>query len=161
MTASPARTSTKSFTPSPHTMSRSWPMNEKMIIDASALYAVVDRRDPNHMLATPFLRSFARQGVFLLSNHVFDEIMTLVKMRLGVSAALQLGMRLRNSRHIEMVIFGQREEMATWHLFSRYMDKGWSYTDCASLALARQLGVQQAFTFDHHFSQMGLLVYPQ
>lgn len=136
-------------------------MNEKMIIDASALYAVVDRRDPNHMLATPFLRSFARQGVFLLSNHVFDEIMTLVKMRLGVSAALQLGMRLRNSRHIEMVIFGQREEMATWHLFSRYMDKGWSYTDCASLALARQLGVQQAFTFDHHFSQMGLLVYPQ
>lgn len=136
-------------------------MNEKMIIDASSLYAVVDRRDPNHMLATPFLRSFARQGVFLLSNHVFDEIMTLVKMRLGVSAALQLGMRLRNSRHIEMVIFGQREEMATWHLFSRYTDKGWSYTDCASLALARQLGVQQAFTFDHHFSQMGLLVYPQ
>ena len=136
-------------------------MNERMIIDTSALYAVVDSRDPNHFLAASFLRSFGKRGVFLLSNHVFDETMTLVKMRLGVSVALQLGIRLRNSRHIEMIIFGQREEMATWHLFSRYTDKGWSYTDCASLALARQLDVPQAFAFDHHFRQMGLLVFPQ
>ncbi|HHB91427.1 MAG TPA: PIN domain-containing protein [Anaerolineae bacterium] len=136
-------------------------MNERMIIDTSALYAVVDRRDPNHVLAASFLRRFGQRGVFLLSNHVFDETMTLVKARLGVSIALQLGIRLRNSRHIEMVIFGQREEMATWHLFSRYTDKGWSYTDCASLALAYQLDVHQAFAFDHHFRQMGLQVFPQ
>jgi len=105
------------------------PMNERMIIDTSALYAVVDKRDPNHFLAANFLRTFAQRGVFILSNHVFDETMTLVKVRLGMSVALQLGIRLRNSRHIEMIVFGQREEIATWHLFSRYTDKGWSYTD--------------------------------
>ena len=136
-------------------------MNERMIIDTSALYAVVDRRDPNHVIAARFLRRYSERGVFILSNHVFDEIMTLVKTRLGVSVALQLGIRLRNSRHMEMIIFGQREEIATWHLFSRYTDKGWSYTDCASLALARQLGVDQAFAFDHHFRQMGLQIFPQ
>ena len=135
-------------------------MNERMIIDTSALYAVVDKRDPNHFLAANFLRTFAQRGVFILSNHVFDETMTLVKVRLGMSVALQLGIRLRNSRHIEMIVFGQREEIATWHLFSRYTDKGWSYTDCASLALARQLGVNSAFAFDHHFRQMGLQVFP-
>jgi len=136
-------------------------MNEKMIIDTSALYAVVDKRDPNHHLAAGFLRTFTRQGVFLLSNHVFDETMTLVKVRLGAPVALQLGIRLRNSRYISMVIFGRQEEMATWHIFSRYTDKGWSYTDCASLALAQQRGLDSAFAFDHHFRQMGLHVFPQ
>ena len=121
---------------------------------------MVDKRDPNHPLAANFLRTFTQRGVFVLSNHVFDETMTLVKVRLGISVALQLGIRLRNSRHIEMVVFGQREEIATWHLFSRYTDKGWSYTDCASLALARQLGLPRAFAFDHHFRQMGLQVFP-
>ena len=135
-------------------------MTERMIIDTSALYAVVDKRDPNHFLAANFLRTFTQRGVFILSNHVFDETMTLVKVRLGMPVALQLGIRLRNSRYIESVIFGQREEIATWHLFSRYTDKGWSYTDCASLALARQMGVESAFAFDHHFRQMGLQVFP-
>ena len=137
-------------------------MNEKTIIDTSALYAVVDRRDPNYQIAAGFLRTFTRQGgIFILSNHVFDETMTLIKVRLGMSVALQLGVRLRNSRYFEMIVFGQREEIAAWHLFSRYTDKDWSYTDCASLALARQLGIDSAFAFDHHFRQMGLQVFPK
>lgn len=135
-------------------------MNKKTIIDTSALYAAIDKNDPNHFRAARFLKSYSQNGVFILSNHVFDETMTLVKMRLGMSVALQLGLRLRNSRHIERIIFGQREEIATWHIFSRYADKGWSYTDCASLALARQLGIDSAFAFDHHFRQMGLQVLP-
>ena len=135
-------------------------MEKKLIIDTSALYAVVDKRDPNHIRASHFLRSFTKEGTFILSNHVFDEIMTLAKMRLGMHVALQLGIRLRNSRYMEMIVFGQREEIATWSIFSRYTDKGWSYTDCASLALARQMDIDGAFAFDHHFRQMGLQVFP-
>ena len=82
--------------------------------------------------------------------------MTTVKARLGMQVALQLGIRLRNSRFVEMVIFSTAEEQELWRIFSRYTDKAWSYTDCACLALARQRTIQQAFSFDHHFTQMGL-----
>lgn len=41
-----------------------------------------------------------------------------------------------------------------------YPYKAWSYTDCACLALAQQRNVQQAFAFDHHFTQMGLQIVP-
>ena len=130
------------------------------IADTSGLYALVDRNDPHHSKAVAFLKAHAAVGSLLVSNHVFDEAMTLVKMRLGMQTALQLGIRLRNSRFVEMVTFSTAEEQETWRIFSRYTDKAWSYTDCACLALARQRDVQQAFSFDHHFTQMGLTKVP-
>ncbi len=132
-----------------------------IIADTSGLYAAVDQHDPNHRPAAAFLRSLPHeQRRLLVSNHVFDEAMTLVKIRLGLPAALQLGMRLRASRLVDLVVFGPEEESLTWQLFGRYKDKAWSYTDCACLALAQHRGIRQAFSFDRHFHQMGLEVLP-
>jgi predicted nucleic acid-binding protein len=131
-----------------------------IIVDTSALYALVDRKDPNHGRAAAYLGSVTTARSLIVSNHIFDESMTLVKMRLGMAAALQLGMRLRNSRLIEMIIFGPAEEQSVWRIFTQFQDKEWSYTDCACLALAQQRKTDVAFTFDHHFRQMGLHMEP-
>jgi predicted nucleic acid-binding protein len=131
-----------------------------VIADTSGLYAVVDRSDPYYGRAANFLKAHAAVGSLLVSNHVFDETMTLVKARLGMQVALQLGLRLRNSRFVEMVIFSAAEEQETWRIFGHYTDKEWSYTDCACLVLARQRNVQEAFSFDQHFAQMGLTRVP-
>ena len=125
-----------------------------VIADTSGLYALVDRKDPHHLQAATFLKTHAAAGSLLLCNHVFDETMTLVKARLGMPVALQLG--LRHSRFVDMVIFSEADEQETWRVFSSYADKNWSYTDCACLMLAKSRNIQQAFTFDHHFTQMGL-----
>jgi predicted nucleic acid-binding protein len=131
-----------------------------VIADTSGLYALVDRTDPHHAQAAAFLKAQAAAGSLLISNHVFDEAMTLVKARLGMDVALQLGIRLRNSRFVEMVTFSGAEEQETWRIFSYYTDKEWSYTDCACLALAQKRNIRQAFSFDHHFIQMGLIRVP-
>jgi uncharacterized protein len=39
--------------------------------------------------------------------------------------------------------------------FRRYKDKEWSFTDCVSFVLMRELKVTEAFTTDHHFRQAG------
>ena len=132
----------------------------QVITDTSALYALVDHTDPHHLSAANFLKAQASRRALLVSNHVFDEAMTLVKARLGMRVALQLGLRLRNSRFVEMVVFSPAQEQETWRIFSQYTDKDWSYTDCACLVLARGYELQQAFTFDHHFAQMGLVMVP-
>lgn len=132
----------------------------QLIADSSGLYALVDRNDPHHLQAASFLKAQAQAGAFLVCNHVFDETMTLVKARLGTRVALQLGLRLRNSRFVEMVVFSMADEQETWRVFSQHTDKEWSYTDCACLVLARQRELQQAFSFDRHFPQMGLTLVP-
>jgi predicted nucleic acid-binding protein len=131
-----------------------------LIADTSGLYALADRKDPHHTQAAAFLKTLTLADSLLVSNHVFDETMTAVKARLGMQAALQLGLRLRNSRLVEMVIFSPADEQETWRVFSQCADKAWSYTDCACRVLAHRRGIGQAFTFDRHFAQMGLEMAP-
>ncbi len=133
----------------------------QIIADTSGFYALVDRTDPHHEAAAAFLKSIRTPSTLLVSNHIFDEAMTLTKARLGVAVARQLGMRLRNSSLIELIVVDGGEEAASWRLFSNYHDKAWSYTDCVCLALAQNRAITQAFSFDDHFAQMGLQMVPQ
>ena len=132
----------------------------QLIADTSGLYALADRKDPHHGPAAAFLKGLTLADSLLVSNHVFDETMTTVKARLGMQAALQLGLRLRNSRLVEMVVFSPADEQEIWRVFSQHTDKAWSYTDCACRMLAQQRSIGQAFTFDRHFAQMGLAMAP-
>jgi len=131
-----------------------------VLVDTSAIYALVDSNDPNHSAAAAFVR---REGVHLtlvLSDYVFSETMTLVKARQGADAAVQVGRRLRTSRMYRLVYLTAEDEQSTWNLFCKYIDKGWSYVDCSCLALMRSLGINEAFAFDRHFNQMGILCLP-
>lgn len=40
-------------------------------------------------------------------------------------------------------------------LFRRHGDKEWSFTDCISFIVMRELRIRDAFTTDHHFEQAG------
>jgi len=40
-------------------------------------------------------------------------------------------------------------------LFRRHDDKEWSFTDCVSFAVMRELKIADAFTTDNHFAQAG------
>ena len=49
------------------------------------------------------------------------------------------------------------EERAERILF-RYTDKDFSFADAISFAVMERLGIQLAFTFDHHFEQYGFTI---
>jgi predicted nucleic acid-binding protein len=45
-----------------------------------------------------------------------------------------------------------------WEIFARFnVAKEWSFTDCTSYAVMKQLGITEVFAFDHHFTQMGFV----
>ena len=131
------------------------------VVDTSAIYAYVYQGDVNYQRIHAFIQQHGRNGRFLLSNYVFDETMTLLKSHFGAETAVRAGQMLRDSQLFQLVYLTAADEQATWDIFQRYLDKRWSYTDCACLALLRRLGIQDAIAFDRHFHQMGVIVHPQ
>ena len=45
-------------------------------------------------------------------------------------------------------------------MFFRYRDKDFSFTDCTSFILMRELKLREALTTDHHFVQAGFAIKP-
>lgn len=129
--------------------------NPRALIDTGAIYAFVTRTDPHHESATQLVREWlSGQGVFVLTDVVFAETMTLLKARLNSEIALKVGRELRKNPAYAWLSLGEEGERETWSVFQRFADKEWSYTDCAILAMARRERIPSVFAFDHHFSQM-------
>jgi hypothetical protein len=127
-------------------------------VDTSAWYAYVNRVDPDHAGVAGFLENFS--GQLVTSNYIFDELITLVRTRLGYSEALRVGAVLRNADIVHLERVTSADEEAAWRLFQDRSDKTYSFTDCTSFVLMRRLALAHTLATDEHFRQEGFVVYP-
>ena len=56
---------------------------------------------------------------------------------------------------MQSIFIGPEQTAMAWELFRNRPDKNWGATDCASFVVMRELGIEDAFTVDHHFEQAG------
>ncbi len=131
-----------------------------LLIDTSALHALNYARDDNHSEAVLYFKSLAGRVKPILTEWIFIETMNLTKARLGPTYAIAFGRSLKASKAFYPFNLTENDKRVTWHIFERYHDKAWSYTDCSLLAVAQRLEIRRVFTFDHHIRQMGLDVVP-
>src|SRR5437660_11654502 len=124
--------------------------------------ACADGADPAHSRSATGRDAALKAGQALVTtDFVVDETLTLIRLRLGVDAAgrwwkqIDASLRLRWER-----IDSDRFEKAR-QLFFQYRDKDFSFTDCASFAVMRELRLTHALTTDRHFRQMGFQVVPR
>jgi predicted nucleic acid-binding protein len=130
-----------------------------VLVDSSFLLAMVDRDDKHHPEAVGVLRELGKVTL-LVTSHIFDEAMTLIKVRLGSEVAIRTGRQLRLSTLFRLTHVTEGDDEAAWEIFSQYTDKDWSYTDCSCLAMMRKLGITEVLSFGHHFDQMGIVRLP-
>ena len=105
-----------------------------VFVDSGAFAALADRNDRHHREAKRLLRRLGRERRPLVtSTYVVDELLTLVRMRVGHANAVRIGERLMQTRWCRVVDVGDDTREAT---------------DCTSFALMHAMSLQQAFTFD-------------
>lgn len=136
-------------------------MARSLFVDTSGWYALIDRRDIEHTRIAELVRRLVTDGVRLVStDYVIDESCTLTKVRSGALAASRLLDLLDETvaLDLEWIDPGRFDRAKT--LFRKYDDQQFSFTDCTSFVVMRELRMTEAITTDHHFRIAGFDVLP-
>jgi predicted nucleic acid-binding protein len=134
-------------------------LNHAVFVDTSAWYALADRGDTYHQPAVRIAHSLrASRRLLVTTNHVTSETYTLVRARLGYAPAQDFLSRLRASSYTERRFVPEAWEDAAEVLLAQYRDQDFSYVDATSFITMRRLGLQEVFTFDHHFTVVGFIL---
>ena len=129
---------------------------ESVFADSAFFYALVDRHDAAHRAAVEALHSLASDRHPLIStDYVVDEALTLAKSRAGSLAALRLLDRIEATALMRMDWIGPARFAAAKSFFRKHADHGYSFTDCTSFVVMRELGITDALTTDGHFAEAG------
>jgi uncharacterized protein len=132
-----------------------------VFVDTGAFVALRNRGEREHGLARDVLSGLVAEGAVLLtSNYVFAETYTALLVRVGRQEAIEWGRRFRASDAIELVRVDESLERDAWAILESHDDKPWSYVDVTSFALMDREGIREAFAFDRHFIQRGLVLLP-
>ena len=126
----------------------------KIFVDSSAIAALIIKNDDNHKKALTSLKQMTKMNVeLILSNFAVAETYNLIAVRVYPGKAREW--LLTNTWTVERV--SAADELEAYKIIEKYADKRYSYTDATSFALIKRLGLDLAFTFDHHFKQYGIL----
>ena len=134
-----------------------------IFIDTGAWYAAEVEDDINHTSARKFLLQLSKgsYGVPLTSDYVLDEAMTLLRSRWGLSSATSFIDKIRSSSSVRVAWVDESLFEKSLEIFRKSEKRRWSFTDCTSFALMKQLSISNAFAFDEHFGEAGFAVLPQ
>jgi len=130
-----------------------------IFIDSGPFRAANDNLDQHHKKAMEgFSKLDSGQYKLVTTDYVIDETYTGLLGRPGYHAAMNFDRALRQSR-IQVEFINPERFMKTQEVFRRYnKDKEWSFTDCTSYVVMKELKISTAFTFDQNFAQMGFKI---
>jgi predicted nucleic acid-binding protein len=131
----------------------------KVLVDTSAIMAVLDADDANHAGAREVWRDLLdRDAILLCTNYVLLEAFALVQHRLGMEA-----LRTLQSDVVPILMTQWVDESVHGTAVAALLTarrRKLSLVDCVSFEIARRLGVSIAFAFDRHFTEQGLQCLP-
>lgn len=128
-----------------------------VLVDTSAFYALVDRRDAAHAVAVATARRFAgTRRRLLTTNFVVAETHALLLRRLGREVASAFLDRVDATAAVERA--ESADEARGRAIVRLHADKDYSLTDAISFAVMERLGLDRAFAYDRHFAQYGFRV---
>lgn len=135
-----------------------------IFVDTWAWYALTDRNDVDHLTAETANRQLLDEGhIFVTTNYVLSETVTLIRYKLNHAVAVQFRKttkQLIESGLVELVRVSELQEEHAWTMFEQYDDQKFSFTDCTSFAIMKDLKLSHVFSGDNHFATMGFVLVP-
>jgi predicted nucleic acid-binding protein len=131
----------------------------KLLVDTSALLALLLSDDRNHPSAAEFVRRHPRAR-YVLTELILSEVVTRIRARAGAERAASAGDDLLRSQRFELLFVDAVVAAGALRLMRRFGDKRLSFTDCASFEVMTRLKLEAAFSFDRDFRDCGFSMVP-
>ena len=121
--------------------------------------ALVDRKDQYHHQALEFAAKFEAASL-ITTRDIFVEALNFVSgygpsVRQAMIKLLTHFSQLPNALIIEQ---SRNRFEKGWNLYCQRSDKQYSLTDCISMAVMKERGIQKVLTNDVHFRQEGFQI---
>ncbi|MCI0541720.1 MAG: PIN domain-containing protein [Verrucomicrobiales bacterium] len=130
----------------------------EVFMDSAGFLALWDASDEHHEAAVQLQNDLVRKRRrFLTTEYIVDETVTLLLVRHSHDAAADFLDTIERSESLHLEWIGPERFHAAATLFRKHTDKEWSFTDCVSFVMMRELRMRDAFTTDHHFKQAGFI----
>ncbi len=133
-------------------------MARELFVDTSGFFALLVQRDSHHQAARRVLRRAAADKRRLVTtDYVLDETTTLLKARGEGRLASELFDRVFQSTACRVIWTDEDRFVQVREFFLKHLDQAWSFTDCVSFCVMKELRITEALTSDQHFEQAGLI----
>lgn len=133
-------------------------MRREVFVDTSGFYALLVKDDDQHQRAAKLLRDAEKnRRRFITTDYVLDEAVTLLNARghtglVGFLLSATLRSQACRIEWTDPERFSQTSDFVL-----KRLDQRWSFTDCLSFVVMKQLRLREALTKDGHFAQAGFL----
>lgn len=125
-----------------------------LYLDTSGLFAALVSSEPRHEQAKACLELvLLRDAELIMNSFVLLETMTLLQARVGLDAAKAFETDFRPS--LKVVWMDEALYQRSVRRWQLRRARKLSLTDCSSFAVMEELGLQDVFGYDRHFSEEG------
>ena len=131
----------------------------KIFADAFFWIALANPADQWHQAAKRFNRSNP-DALLVTTDEVLTEFLNYFSGLTGRHRKIVCGMCDEILSHPKITVFPQTHDSFSkgFVLYAQRPDKGYSLSDCSSMALMRELGLTEVLTHDKHFKQEGFTI---
>jgi len=130
--------------------------NNTCFVDTVCWIALLNQHDHLHKTADALYKQLMKSGVhFVTTSQVLDETANALCDPAFKPAVITFHQQLERSLRIEIVFVDPTLWSNGWTLYEKRCDKAWSLTDCISLSVMEERGIDAALTSDRHFIQAG------
>ena len=131
-------------------------MTNDIFIDTSGFYAFLIKGDSTHEEAESILFGAKKQKRrFVTTDYILDETATLLKARGFGHLLPNFLTTLEQSQACRIEWTDSDRFFSTQAFFLKHADQDWSFTDCLSFQVMKQLKLSDALTKDAHFKSAG------
>jgi len=123
--------------------------SSRVFVDSNYFIAFFNPADALNSRAVAVAKKmYAEDAVFVISNFIFLEVVTVLSQRVGRDAALRVGRHLLEDPKVQMIHIDQPLQQAAWSIFQAVPGKDVGFVDCSILAVMQAEALRLLLTFD-------------